>query len=212
MSRQMDQREETGVNVKHSASFALAILALAATAALAGAAESKELRTARQATARFHSLAVAQAAGYGLLTDAAGIACIDKPGTGGMGVHYVAGALVGDGGIDAARPEALVYEPGRNGRPRLVAVEYVVFKADWDAAHAAPPSLFGQQFALVPAGNRYGLPPFYELHVWLWKQNPRGLFDDWNPRVTCGDERRGEADRDDHDHDHGPRREERAGR
>lgn len=38
---------------------------------------------------------------------------------------------------------------------------------------------------LVASGNRYGIPAFYELHAWIWKWNPRGLFDDWNSRVTC---------------------------
>ena len=85
----------------------------------------------------------------------------------------------------AASPEALVYEPRRNGHLRLVALEYVVLQDAWDAAHASPPELFGREFELIPAGNRYGLPPFYELHAWLWKFNPRGLFDDWNPRVSC---------------------------
>jgi hypothetical protein len=45
--------------------------------------------------------------------------------------------------------------------------------------------LFGQEFELVPAGNRYGIPAFYELHAWIWKFNPLGLFADWNPRVHC---------------------------
>jgi hypothetical protein len=102
-----------------------------------------------------------------------------------MGVHYVKGALVGDGAVDAATPEALVYEPQRNGRLRLVAVEYVVFQDAWDAAHSSPPSLFRREFELIGAGNRYGLPPFYELHAWLWKHNPSGMFEDWNPRVSC---------------------------
>jgi hypothetical protein len=102
-----------------------------------------------------------------------------------MGVHYVNGALVGDGQVNASKPELLVYEPLANGRQRLVAVEYVVFQDAWDAKHDEPPSLFGREFELVEAGNRYGLPPFYELHAWLWKHNPAGFFDDWNPRVTC---------------------------
>ena len=76
-------------------------------------------------------------------------------------------------------------EPLANGRQRLVALEYVVFQADWDPHHASPPELFGEEFELVPAGNRYGLPPFYELHAWLWKHNPAGMFEDWNPRVSC---------------------------
>jgi hypothetical protein len=143
------------------------------------------LQAARKATKKFRHLEVAQHAGYGLLKDAAGIACIDNPGVGAMGVHYVQGDLVGDDEVHATKPEALVYEPQRDGKMRLVALEYVVFQSAWDATHDKLPRLFGQDFELVGAGNRYGLPPFYELHAWVWKHNPRGLFDDWNPRVTC---------------------------
>lgn len=128
---------------------------------------------------------MATAAGYGLFTDAAGIACIDMPGMGAMGIHYVKGSLVGDGAVAAATPEAVVYEPQANGRLRLVALEYVVFKADWDAHHSSPPSLFGQQFNFTPSSKRYGLPPFYSLHAWIWKHNPRGMFSMWNPEVSC---------------------------
>jgi hypothetical protein len=146
---------------------------------------SSDLARARQATAKYRNLEVAKAAGYGLLVDAAGIACIDKPGVGAMGVHYVNGGLVKDPAIDPTKPEALVYEPTEDGGLRLVAAEYIVFQDAWDATHASRPTLFGEQFELVLAGNRYGLPPFYELHAWLWKRNPLGLFNDWNPRVTC---------------------------
>ncbi len=83
------------------------------------------------------------------------------------------------------RPDVLVYEPRKNGRRKLVALEYVVFQSAWDAKHSDPPSLFGREFELVPEGNRYGLPPFYELHAWLWKRNANGRFADWNPRVKC---------------------------
>jgi hypothetical protein len=55
-----------------------------------------------------------------------------------------------------------------------------------DAAHSSPPSLFGQTFGLVTIPNRYGLPPSYELHAWLWKPNPSGMFYEWNPSVSCG--------------------------
>jgi hypothetical protein len=102
-----------------------------------------------------------------------------------MGIHYVNGALVGDGELHATTPEALVYEPQPDGHERLVAVEYVVFQSAWDAAHDHPPQLFGREFELVPAGNRYGLPPFYELHAWLWTHNPSGAFADYSPRVHC---------------------------
>jgi hypothetical protein len=161
--------------------LATVLLAGAALAAPAQAAPS-DLAAARAATAGHHG---GSHPGYALLTDAAGIACIDNPGEGGMGIHYVNGALVGDGEVAAARPELLVYEPLANGHERLVAAEYVVFQDAWDASHDAPPALFGREFELVEAGNRYGLPPFYELHAWLWKHNPAGMFEDWNPRVTC---------------------------
>jgi hypothetical protein len=144
-----------------------------------------DLTAARAATARFHSIHQAKAAGYAELDDAAGIACIDNPGVGGMGIHFVNGALVGDGKVSAATPELVVYEPLAGGRLRLVAAEYVVFQSAWDATHSEPPELFGREFELVEAGNRYGLPAFYELHAWLWKANPAGMFEDWNPRVSC---------------------------
>jgi hypothetical protein len=57
----------------------------------------------------------------------------------------------------------------------------VVQQAWTDAGNTSPPTLFGQEFELVPAGNRYGIPAFYELHAWIWKHNPSGMFSDWNP-------------------------------
>jgi hypothetical protein len=93
--------------------------------------------------------------------------------------------LVIDGAIDPLQPEALMYQPATDGSYRLVGVEYLVFAAAWDSAHAAPPSLFGHTFSLVEAGNRYSLPPFYELHAWIWNENPNGMFFEWNPRITC---------------------------
>ena len=48
-----------------------------------------------------------------------------------------------------------------------------------------PPRLFGRRLRRVPEGNRYGLPAFYELHVWLYKDNPDGIYKDYNPRVDC---------------------------
>ena len=128
---------------------------------------------------------MANDAGYSLLVDANGIACIDMPGMGAMGVHYVNGDLVGDGEIQALTPEAVVYEPDSNGRPHLVAPEYAVLKDAWDGQHDSIPSLFGQNFATTPAGNRFGLPAFYSLHVWLFKHNPAEMFAMWNPNVTC---------------------------
>jgi hypothetical protein len=168
--------------------YMLAVLTLACALlapAAAAACVSGDLSAARSDTKAYRNIDTAVADGYGLLTDAAKIACIDKPGVGGMGIHYVKGSLVGDGAVYAPTPEALVYEPTKNGKLSLAAVEYVVFQDAWDKAHSSKPSLFGRKFTLVPAGNRYGLPAFYELHVWLWKKNKSGMFSDWNPRVSC---------------------------
>ena len=163
------------------AAISLAIAAMPA----AAAAKPGDAATVRAGTAGYHDIDAARADGYGELRDAQGIACIDQPGSGAMGIHYVRGDLLGDAVVSAATPEALVYEPTRNGRLRLVAAEYIVFQSAWDATHSEPPSLFGRRFELLESPNRYGAPSFYELHAWVWKHNPSGMFDDWNPRVTC---------------------------
>jgi hypothetical protein len=140
---------------------------------------------ARAATAGFHDLATANLAGYALFTDAKGVACIDQAGMGGMGIHYVDKARVGVPTETPTQPEGLVYAPGRDGTLHLAALEYVVVKKDWDGFHTRPPRLFGHEFDLSRAPNRYGLPAFYSLHVWLWKHNPAGTFSMFNPRVSC---------------------------
>ena len=101
-----------------------------------------------------------------------------------MGVHFVNGG-VGDTELDPYNPEALVYAPMRDRTLRLAALEYIVFAAAWDAGHSSPPSLFGREFYLTPAPNRFGIPAFYALHVWIWERNPAGLTQPWNPRVRC---------------------------
>jgi hypothetical protein len=155
--------------------------------------------SARAATAKYHNLTVAEKAGYSILADTAGITCIAEPQMGAMGVHYVKGDLVKDPAIDAREPEALVYAPDRQGELHLAALEYVVIKSAWDASQPPgppdlgvgarvpppPPWLFGREFNFTDAPNRYGLPPFYSLHVWLWRENPAGIFEMWNPNVHC---------------------------
>ena len=137
------------------------------------------VETVRQATARFQGVDAAKQAGYGLLHG-----CVSGPQEGSMGIHFANGDLVGDGEIDVTHPEALIYEP-KDDKLQLVGVEYVVLAEQWNAKHQAPPVLMGQLFNYVGAPNRYGIPAFYELHVWAWQNNPSGLFADWNPRVSC---------------------------
>lgn len=149
--------------------------------------EHDAVAAARQATRKYHSVPVAELHGYSLFTDMNGVRCIDMPGMGGMGVHYVNGDEVATPSVHLRRPEAVVYQQV-HGRMRLVALEYVVLKSDWESVHgagASRPKLFGHRFDFTDAGNRYGLPPFYSLHAWIWKHNPDGRFAMWNPRVHC---------------------------
>jgi hypothetical protein len=141
------------------------------------AAPAKLVQIVREATRQY--IDVNAATGYEQF-----LGCVSGPDRGAMGVHYVNMALVGDGEIDASRPEALIYEPSGD-RLRLVGVEFIVDAATWLGRHSAPPVLEGQSFQFVNAPNRYGLPAFFELHVWAWRENPHGAFVDWNTRVSC---------------------------
>lgn len=144
----------------------------------------KLLHQVRRATAAYTDLDAAVAAGYTKFPDLHGD-CVDQPGQGGMGVHYLEADLL-DGELDPLRPEFLVYRPTKEGQFQLAALEYVVFAPVWDAQHPQPPVLFGHPMHLVRSPNRYGTEmPFYELHVWLWEHNPNGLFNDWNPTFGC---------------------------
>ncbi|HVU79109.1 MAG TPA: hypothetical protein VHC67_16150 [Gaiellaceae bacterium] len=166
-----------------------AVLVAALTAAIAwGGTGTGQISVASAATEQFHSLGAAKGAGYALLKDKNGVACIamdSMPGMGAMGVHYAKSGLVADGKLNVRHPEALVYAPAAGGKLELAAVEYVVLKQAWDARHASRPVLFGHGFNETPAGNRFGLPAYYSLHVWLWQHNPSGLFSMWNPEVSC---------------------------
>lgn len=126
----------------------------------------------RAANSRFQDVAAATGEGY------APIPCASNAnGSGAMGIHFVNAAYLGDDKIDLTRPEAVMYEPMADGSLALVAVEYITSKG--------PAELEGHLFNFNSAPNRYGLGPFYELHVWAWKQNPTGTFVDMNPEVSC---------------------------
>ena len=125
----------------------------------------------REANARFADPAAAIAEGY------SPIPCASAQTAGAMGIHYVNVDYLKDGVIDISKPEAVMYEPNADGSMTLVAVEYIAFQG--------PAALEGQFFNFNPAPNRYGLDPFYELHVWAWKDNKSGTFADNNPDVSC---------------------------
>lgn len=156
-------------------SVVIAILALGLIAAVRASAQS-DLAKVRTATAQFHSPEAAQAAGYDLV---AGLDyCFNNPGIGGMGFHYINTSIL-DTTVDLLHPEAMVYTPSPNGL-QLGAVEYIVPQALWDAAgNTHPPMLMGQHFHL---NEKLGV---YVLHAWIWKNNSAGIFEDWNPAVSC---------------------------
>jgi hypothetical protein len=147
----------------------------------ASSGQAHDLRRARAATRRFRNVAVARAAGYATNGE-----CAQDPKYGGMGVHYSNEELLADGQLDVTKPEVLVYEPMPSGRLRLGAVEY--FQADGDQDLATDPDrpyLFGLPFDGPMLGHEPGMPIHYDLHVWLYRHNPAGLFAAWNPRVHC---------------------------
>lgn len=167
----------------------VAVLVLLLTTAAVATADNDGVSAARAATAAFHRLDAAEAAGYTIeVVDLNGFACIEDivNHTGAMGIHFLNPSLL-DGNVNESTPELVIYEPTKDGGMRLVAVEYIVLKSAWEAAHpgAPAPTLFGRPMELVPAGNRYGLPGFYEMHAWIWKDNKLGMHNDWNPDVTC---------------------------
>jgi hypothetical protein len=180
------------MNIFRSLKFLMLLLALplAATASQApssSASQSKHdisplIDKVRAATARYRNINVALAEGFAQATP-----CVSGPDFGAMGVHYVLGSRITGGVLQADEPEALIYEPLPDGAQRLVGVEFIVLASVWQSQHkdGSTPALDGHLLNYVAAPNRFGLPEFYEMHVWAWEQNPVGSFADWNSQVSC---------------------------
>ncbi len=139
----------------------------------------RQLLDLRDATDKFRRIPRAQAAGYDLMPPLHG--CIQNPGVGAMGYHYFNQELIADLAVDPLRPEAMVYEPTQDGRLVFAAVEWVVPAAAWHAAgNTEPPTVLGHDMHILnPALG------WYVFHAWIWKRNPAGIFEDWNPDVIC---------------------------
>ena len=152
----------------------------AAPATQAGA--SPLIHKVRAATARYVDINVALGEGWVAATP-----CVSGPNEGAMGVHFLKPDRLHDGALKADEPEMLIYEPGPRGTFRLVGVEYIVLANEFAARNppGSAPSVDGHLANFVPEPNRYGLPAFYEMHVWAWEDNPNGSFSDWNSRVSC---------------------------
>ncbi len=165
------------MNRKRMLIVGITILIAAALATVAFAGGQSDLAKLRDATAQFHRTEVAQYAGYDLVPGLDH--CFDNPDIGAMGYHYINTAIL-DTTVDPLQPEAMVYAPGPNGILQLAAVEFIVPAKTWDAeGHAILPSAYGHSFHLNEALG------VYVLHAWIWKNNPSGMFEDWNPRVSC---------------------------
>lgn len=140
------------------------------------------IKIVRDSTARFQDASEAEKEGYHLQ-----FGCVSGPDSGAMGLHFVNGTLVGSGVIDARHPQIVIYEPTPDGTLKLIGADFLVIAEQWDSdpSHHGPPELMGQLFHYFEAPNRFGLPAFYTLHVWAWKDNPNGAFVNWHPDVNC---------------------------
>ena len=138
------------------------------------------IKIVRQATERFKDVSVAEKEGYVLQ-----FGCVSGPDSGAMGLHYVNGDIVNSGVIDPTRPQIVIYEPTPDGKLKLIGADFLVIASVWDAKNQGPPELMGQLFHYFESPNRFGLPAFYTLHVWAWKDNPNGAFVNWHPKVSC---------------------------
>jgi hypothetical protein len=135
---------------------------------------NQQLAALRRATARFHDITTAEASGWNVNFPPE---CLTHATMGGMGYHRLNATLV-DGTLDPTEPELLVYEPEKNGSMRLVAVEYIVPFSVLPAT-STPPVLFGHELG---QNDTYQV---WALHAWVWKDNPNGTFENFDPKVSC---------------------------
>ena len=185
--------------------FALGALA-AGLLGCAATSYDSNLQHLRQATERFKDVTVAAAEGY--IPDPTGM-CVtaamegQPADLGAMGIHYFRPDILGITGTtprvdgtgthtDFSKPGVLIYEPQANGTLRLVAIENLVFEKPWrSSGHQEAPSFQGHEYyhmvdnPRTPVDEAHGFEPHYELHVWLYKENPSGAFMPFNPTVSC---------------------------
>jgi len=138
------------------------------------------LKTVRDTTERFKDVSVAEAEGYALQ-----FGCVSGPDSGVLGLHDVNGAIVSRGELDPTRPRTVIYEPATNGGLKLIGADFLIFADVWAKKNPGPPELMGQFFHYWESPNHFGLPEFYTLHVWTWKDNPNRAFVNWHPSVSC---------------------------
>lgn len=135
---------------------------------------NQDLAQLRRLLAPFHQLERAQEAGWAVPVTG----CLANPAEGAMGFHWGNPAFIEDPAVAVLEPELLLYEPQKNGKSRLVGVEYIV-PFTLLPPESEPPMLFGQPF------HQNTQAELWALHVWVGRHNPSGLFADWNPKVSC---------------------------
>ena len=152
----------------------------------------EQLTEARAATAQYHNESKALADGFFSTFE-----CVSVPGLGAMGVHYVNPARSVDISVAVSQPETLLYIRQDDGTMRLVGLEYVAPVLSngipWFGGPSDPPPvidnaapvLFGRTFDGPMPGHGPGQPWHYDLHVWAWRDNPRGLFFPFNSKLIC---------------------------
>ncbi|MGH7560750.1 MAG: hypothetical protein ACRENB_07005 [Gemmatimonadales bacterium] len=127
----------------------------------------------RAATAGFVSLDSAVAVGYARDVPR----CFVDEHHGAMGFHHINRAWV-DAKVEVEKPEILLFERHPGGRYVLNGVEYIIPFRVWPK-DSTPPTIMGQTLK-----QEHQLNLWY-LHMWIWTDNPSGLFADWNPSVKC---------------------------
>jgi len=191
----------------YQAALGLILAAFAGVAIAAPAPGEPDLAEVRKLTERFRDVKVALAEGYIRdpfdLCDSAEM--MGKPAIlGAMGVHYFRPDLVGvteppnprvNGNgthTDFRRPSILIYEPQADGSMQLVAVENLVFQASWHTTGAkGPPTFHGLAWDVMaddpdtPIDEAHMFAPHYDRHVWIYRDNPNGVFTPFNPNVSC---------------------------
>lgn len=174
----------------------------------AASAAEPTLDQVRAATQRFRDVKVAEAEGYKRdpMDECVTAPDIGRPAAdGAMGIHYGRDDLLGISGpphprvdgtgtyTDFNKPAVLLYEPQPDGSLKLVAVENLVFKKAWAAAgHKAPPTYQGVPYnsmeddpATPNIDEGHMFEPHYDRHVWLYRENPAGVFAQFNANVSC---------------------------
>jgi hypothetical protein len=184
--------------------FCLSLIALF----MAGSvlAQSEDLDVIRAATEKYKDVNTALAEGF--IPDPSGH-CVSAAAEGlpaewgAMGIHYINPELLqitsGEPRVngnsthtDFTKPAILLYEPQKDGSLVLMGIENLVWIEAWKAAGNSDLPVFrGRKWDMMAddpatAGDEaHGFMPHYDQHVWLYRENPAGLLNPFNPAASC---------------------------